>query len=64
VIEPLRLQTQLIGLGIFRAEAGVLGIRDFVRQTRGPAALLEALAPADVRHHVVVEVVLLSLIHI
>src|ERR1700728_3272751 len=56
VIEPLRFQSQLIGLGIFRAEARILGSQDWGRQTRSPAALLEALAPARVRHDVVVEV--------
>jgi hypothetical protein len=55
MIQPLGLQAQFIGLGIFRG-LNAQPLAETGGQTGGPAALLEALAPARICHRIVGEV--------
>ncbi len=58
MVQPFGLQTQFPSLGVLRREPRVRRGRDGLMQTGRPATGLEALAPAQVRHDVGVDVVL------
>src|SRR4029450_10986014 len=55
IVEEARLPAELVGLALLGTERRLIDVGDRLRETRGPAAGLEAFRKARVEHRVFIE---------